>query len=52
MMDLSEQPMMDGMRLARRRMSTQYKMCGVCLVIGWVELLIEDGKTEDDLEDG
>ena len=26
--------------------------CVVCHVIGWVELLIEDGKTEDDLEDG
>ena len=24
-------------------MSTQYKVCGVCLVIGWVELLIEEG---------
>lgn len=35
--------MMDGMRLARRRMPTQYKVCGVCLVIGWVELLIEEG---------
>jgi hypothetical protein len=24
-------------------MSTQYQVCGVCLVIGWVELLIEEG---------
>ena len=24
-------------------MSTQYKVCGVCLVMGWVELLIEEG---------
>ena len=40
--------MMDGMTLARRRMSTQYKVCGVCLVIGWVELPIEERETEDD----
>ena len=41
----------DGMRLARR-MPTQYKMCGVYHVIGWVELLIEEGRPRMTERDG